>query len=454
MSLIKNALSSFKNIHFQSLLGNGVMAIVNMVVISILFRSLTIYDLGVYSFFMVLYNLIDTLKAGFLTNAFITFYTGTTRERANEIAGSSWTLALLISVGLIVINIPTYFIALHIDNYGTALYLKYFSIVAISTLPTFMANLIVQAEKRFDRLFWLRLINQVLFLGSIIVLTFLKNANITSILWAFTITNFVTSFIIMLFGWTNLHTLKHSTKHAINEIFNFGKYSVGTSISTNLFRVTDTFFVNFYLGAPAMAIYTLGGRWMQIVEIPILSFATSGMPILAGHYNSGHKDDMIKSMKKLIGMLSVGIFVLAILAIIFANPLIMLIGGHQYEGSMAPNLFRIFISIAVLFPADRFFAMTLDVIKKPKINFYKILIMLAANLIADFIGISLFKSVYSIVITNIVPVVIAIIIAYIPLQKYYKFSFWNIYVVGYHELILLIKHLYKSLLHKEAPLKS
>jgi O-antigen/teichoic acid export membrane protein len=173
------------------------------------------------------------------------------------------------------------------------------------------------------------------------------------------------------------------------------------------------------------------------------------MPSLSGYYNTGQKEEMMYVMEKLIGMLSIAIFVIAMLAIIFANPLIMLIGGDKYIGSAAPNLFRIFISIAVLFPADRFFALTLDVIKKPKINFYKILIMLLVNLIADFIGISFFKSVYAIVITNIFPILTAIIIAYVPLQKYYKFNFWNMYVVGYKEIIIFIRESYQLLIKKE-----
>src|SRR4051812_36226720 len=111
MSLIKNALSSLKNIHFQSLLGNGIMAVLGMVTQGMLFRALSINDLGVYVLFMVLYTLVDTIKTGFLTNAFITFYTGVSEKRANAVAGSTWMLALIISAALIVINIPTYFIA-------------------------------------------------------------------------------------------------------------------------------------------------------------------------------------------------------------------------------------------------------------------------------------------------------------------------------------------------------
>lgn len=454
MPFIKSVLSSLKNIHFQSLLGNGIMAIFGLIITALLFHELSVYDAGVYFFFMMLYNFIDTVKAGFLTNAFITFYAGTSRERGHEIAGSSWTLALIISVGLIILNIPTFFIASYVTDSGTALYLKYFSIVALSTLPTFMANLVVQGDKRFDRLFWLRLINQALYMAAIIMLMFMKKVSLTSILIAFTATNFIAGFIIMFFGWTMFTSIKHTTKNALVEIYHFGKYSVATSLSSNLFRVTDTFFINFYLGAPAVALYNLGSRWMPIVDIPLQSFASSSLPLLSEYYNNEQKDQLIHVMKKMIGMLSIGIFLLAILAIIFAEPLILLVGGKQYIGSQAANLFRMFISIAVLFPADRFAALTLDAIKKPKINFYKILIMLLVNLVADFIGVSIFKSVYAVVATNIFPVLAGIIISYIALQDYSRFSFWNIYVVGYDETKVFIKNLYKTLFGKKTSIEN
>ena len=454
MPFIKNVLSSLKNIHFQSLLGNGVMAVFGMITTAMLFHVLSVYDAGVYFFFMMLYSFIDTVKAGFLTNAFITFYAGTTRERANEVAGASWVLALIISIALIILNIPTFFIASHISDSGTALYLKYFSIVAISTLPTFMANLVVQGDKRFDRLFWLRLVNQLLYMAAIVILMIMKKATLISILIAFTVTNFIAGFIIISFGWTMLGSIKHTTKKALIEIYHFGKYSVGTSLSANLFRLTDSFFINFYLGAPAVALYNLGSRWMPIVDIPLQSFASSSLPVLSEYYNNDQKGELIHVLKKMTGMLSIGIFVIAILAIIFADPLILIIGGKQYIGSQAPNLFRIFISIAVLFPADRFSALTLDAIKKPKINFYKILIMLVVNLVADFIGVSMFKSVYAVVVTNIFPVLTGIIISYIALQQYYKFNFWNIYVVGYDETKVFIKKLYSTLLGKETQIES
>lgn len=449
MPFVKNILVLFKNIHFQSLFGNGVMALLGMVTISILYRTLSVHDIGIYVFFMTMLVLIETLKSGFLTTAFIKFYSGTDVNRASEVVGSAWLLALTVSGCLLIINLITFFLSSYISNQGTILFLKYFSLVSLSGLPSFMANIVVQAERRFDRLFCMRLINQVLFTGTIVTLIFLKKATLNSIILTYSISNVVTSIVVVLLGWTKIELIKYCNKKVFWEIFHFGKYSMGTSISSNLFAVTDTFLINFFLGPAALAVFNLGGKLLQIVETPLGSFAASGMPGLAGYYNNNQKEEMIYMMKKMIGMLTIAIVVIAVVSIIFAEPIIRLIGGEKYIHTEAPQLFRIFISTAILYPVDRFFALTLDVIHKPKINFYKILIMLAVNLIADYVGLKIYHSVYVIAIANLVPIIVAIAISYVPLNSYFKFGFWNIYKIGYKEVILFLKQLYYTLFTKK-----
>jgi hypothetical protein len=61
----------------------------------------------------------------------------------------------------------------------------------------------------------------------------------------------------------------------------------------------------------------------------------------------------------------------------------------------------------------------------------------------------LFKSPYAIALTNVLSLLAAIIISYVPLNKYYKFNFWDTYLIGYQELILFIKQTYNSLFEKE-----
>jgi len=439
MSNTKKIFSSFKNIHFQSLIGSVTMSLLNMLMIAILYHTLSMIEMGVYVFLMTLIALIDTIKAGFLNIPFVTFYSGTDEDNAIDVAGSSWCLALFISGALLLINIGTWFISFYFTNAGLVLFLRYFGIISTTTLPIFMATLVVQAEKRFDRLLWLRLVNQLLFTATVVMLIFLRKSNLTNILIGYTVCNVVSSAVSICIGWSKIEAIGKATKKTFWELFHFGKYSAATNISSNLFRVTDTFFINFFLGPTALAMANLGGRLIQIIEIPLSSFVSSSMPGLSGHYNNNQNDLLILTMKKVIGMLTWVVFFIAILSVIFADPLITLIGGSKYAGSIAPNLFRIFIVITVFYPTDRFFALTLDVIHKPKINFYKILIMLSVNLLFDVVAVIFFKSVYAIVIPNIFPVVIAIVIAFIPLNKFYRFNFLSIYVIGYQSLISSVK---------------
>lgn len=445
MTLIKKAISIFQNIHVQSLIGNGVMAIFNMLGLALLYRALSINDIGIYVLFMTLIGLIDTVKSGLLTSAFLKYYSGTSHERSKEVIGSTWILALIITGLFLIINLVSLFTISYYSNSGIILLIKYFGLITISTLPSYMANLTVQGEKRFDRLLWLRMINQVLFVSILIFQIWTKQSSLKYIILNYAFSNFVASIATIIFGWTKINTIKYANVKTIKDIFNFGKYSMGTSLSANLFRVIDIFFINYFLTPSALAMYNLGGRLLQFVEIPLLSFAASGMPILAGFYNNNQNEQMIHFMKKLVGMMTIAISGVAIISFVFANPIISLIGGEKYADSDAVYLFRIFMSIAILYPLDRFFSLTLDVINKPQVNFYKILIMISSNLLADYVGILLFKSVFGIAWANLAPVLIAIVISYTYLNKLYKFSLLSILKVGLEECVLLSKKIYQSI---------
>ena len=446
MQVIKKLLSVFKNIHFQSLLGNGVMAVFSMLTVAILYRALSIVEVGVYVLFMTVFGLVDNIKGGFLTAPYIKFYSGAGEERSREVAGSSWVLVLIVSLIVVLLNVPAYFAIPFVKNIGLILFIKFFALTFVSSVPHFMANLAVQSDKRFDRLLWLRLINQFLFTGTVVVLIFIKKSSLNNIIITYIAANAITSITMIALGWARIGDIKYATRSSMKEIADFGKYSMGTSLSANLFGFTDTLMITVFLGPAGLALYNLGSKLNQIVEIPMLSFAASTFPILSGFYNNKQPDELMYTMKKLIGMLSFVIAIAAVIAVIFAEPIIGIVGGAKYIHTQAPNLFRIFISITIFYPADRFFALTLDVIHMPKVNFYKILVMVVVNLVADYVAVTIFKSVYAIALTNIFPVLVAIVISYFPLNKYFKFSFWNIYVVGYKETVLLVKQAYNSLI--------
>jgi O-antigen/teichoic acid export membrane protein len=431
--------TKIQNKHFLSLAGNGIMSVLGMVTYSLLYRSLSLVDIGIWIFFITGFSLLDTFRSGFLTIAFIKFFSGCDEERQKEVIGSTWYIAIIITAFFILLNIPAFLLDKYINDTGFSMLLKWFGVTYILTLPFYIATNIAQGEQKFDRLLYIRMINVGTFIVFVALLIITKQASLDYILYGYLLSSLITSAVTLVMGWCKISYIKNRSKESTRNIYNFGKYSVGTTLSANLFKTTDTFIIKVFLGDAALAIYTLGTKLMEIIEIPLRSFIATAIPILSSFYNQNDKDGVIKNMSKYIGMLTVAFIPLVILSALFADVAIYIIGGSKYVDSEAANVLRIYMTFVLLYPADRFFALTLDVIHKPKINFIKVLVMLAANVIFDFVGIKLFGNIYGIALGSLVPTLIAVAVGYRFLQDYNKFKFWSVFKLGYHDLLMLVK---------------
>lgn len=436
---LSSILTRLNNKYILSLAGNGIMSGVGMITSVILLRALSINEMGIWILFLTCYLLLDTIRSGFLTVAFIKFFSGAEEERGDEIVGSSWIVAIGITALFVVLNIPSYFIAGYVENQGLALFFKWFGITYIVSLPFFVATCILQAKQRFDQLLIIRITNQ----GTFVILLFLfiafDNINIHTVTYSYIFSNILSSLIAIFSGWTLMGKIKYVTKKALLELYHFGKFSVGTALSANLFGTADKFIINFMLGPAALAIYDTGGKLIQVVEIPLRSFIATAMPTLSSYYNKGLKQEVLVVMKKYIGMITIMLVPFVFLTFIFADYIILILGGEKYVASAAPDILRIFMIISLLNPTDRFLALTLDVIHLPKINFYKVIIMLTVTIITDFIGIYITGNVYGVVVASIFPVLTGILISFYALNKRYEsFNFIDIYVLGFQELKILL----------------
>ncbi len=436
-------IEKLKNKHFLSLSGNIIMSGVGMLTFAILYHALSPDQMGVWVFFQATLLLIDTFRSGFLTTAFIKFYAGTEPERANEIMGSTWFLGISITGVFVLLNIPAFFLLPYIGNPGIHIFVQWFSPTFICMLPSFIATCVVQGEQRFDRLLLIRFVTQFCFITWVCLLILLRNVSLQNVVIANMGSSLLASLITIFTGFSRISALRYRTKAAILEIFNFGKFSVGTSLSSNLFRWSDVSIITFLLGPAAVAVYSLGGKFMELVEIPLRSFAATAMPSLSSAYNRKNKEEVIYILKKYAGILTILLIPACLIAVLLADFAIGLVGGGQYVGTkvgiQAANVFRLFMTFALLFPADRFLALTLDVIHQPKINFIKVLVMLAANVIGDFAGIYFLHSIYGVAFTTIIPIIIGASVGFWALRKYQPFKFFDIYRLGYAEVMGFVK---------------
>lgn len=438
LSKFTQILEKLKNPHIVNLLGNAIMTVLNTIQAAIVFNYLSKEGMGNYIIFQSTIGLVDTFRAGLLTTAFITSYAGTSKERSAEVAGSAWFLSLLITGGFVLINSVYLFIPFHLADGGADLFIKWFGLVFIITLPSFIASCIAQAEQRFDRLLYIRSVSTGLSIVLILTLIFTNKLTLMTLVYSGFISGGVTSLMTIVLGWARINTVWKKSTATMKALFAFGKYSVGTSLGSNLFRNSDTYIINFMLGPSSLAVYNLGVRLMELVEIPLRSFAATVMPPLSAAYNQQNKYHVIYLLKKYSGLLTIILIPVVIGSLFFAEVAIWIV-DKKYLSTEAANVLRVFMTFALLYPVERFMALTLDAINQPKVNMIKLIFMLAANVIGDFLGIWIFGNIYGVALATILPIITGMIISYHWLQKYEKFALWDVYKIGWLETQWLIK---------------
>ncbi|SHF55051.1 Membrane protein involved in the export of O-antigen and teichoic acid [Cnuella takakiae] len=439
MFKVKSLIAKLKDKHFLSLCGNGIMAIANMITLALLYRGLALPENGTWIFYQTAVLFVDTFRTGLLTTAVVKFYSGTTKERGEEVLGSTWILILLISAAFILLDLPFILLAGNLKDEGIRIFIKFLPANLLFSIPTVIALCKAQGEDRFDKILYVRAINNGLFLLAILFLWANNQLNLNSIILINLLTILLTGCFVLLSGWSGVKSISKWTASCVKSIFHYGKFTVATSISASLFKVTDSFIINFMLGPAALAVYNAGQRLMEIVEIPLRSFTATAMPVLSASYNQNNKDLFLSTLQKYVGVVTVALIPLLLISFVFADDAIGLIAGGKYQNTEAGNVFRLFVTFALLYPADRFLATALDAIHKPNINFYKVLGMLAINLIADLLGVHLIGNIYGIVMATLFTTLFAVAISNHYIKKNFnEYRFWRSYSWGLKAVIIKI----------------
>ncbi|MEZ2335801.1 oligosaccharide flippase family protein [Mucilaginibacter sp. RCC_168] len=436
------------NKHTLSLASNAIMPVLGMAILSLMARYLSKPDFGDYIFFLIVFTLADTFRTGFMQTSLIKFYAGTDKKRAANIAGSAWYLGFMIVLVFGIGNLLMYFFYFG-NNPNMFMIIKWFSAIFFCTLPAAIAMWILQAEERFDKLFILQLLNQGGFFICILLLTIFQKASFQNALYSYLINNIVSSVITMIIGWSKVKTISSKSWAAIRELAHFGKFSVGTSISSYLLRSSDTFIIKMMFPSELLAVYYIPQRLMEIFEIPLRAFIATALPVMSAAVHREDKRYVSYIMKKYAGMLTIALIPIAIVSFIAADLIIGLLFGGKYQHSDAGNIFRIFMCFVMLLPIDRFFGITLDIIGKPQLNMIKVFIMLAVNIAGDFAGIFIFHNLYGVAIASIFTFFSGAIFGYWALKKHLEFKIGDIFKLGYIELMELLGLLYQRLLKKE-----
>jgi O-antigen/teichoic acid export membrane protein len=392
---------------------------------ALLVRSFPPELFGHWVLYIASAGLVDMFRFGITTTAIIRFLSGSEKEEWKKLVGS-FILIVLIATSVIAVIIWTCQMAfpLPLEHAGYDLFFTWYPVMMFINIPFNTAQVILQAELRFDKILIINSLYSIGFFFVVLVNFLFFKMNLTELVISQLGINFLTSLVCIVNGWDGLKYLGQATKKANKVLLDFGKYTTFTLIGTNLLRSADTLIISLSpMGTAAVALYSIPMKLVELQQIPLRSFVATAFPKMSKESLLGKVQEVRNLFYTYSGAMTYLFAFISILTFVFAEYLVLLLGGHQYvgtdpvTGANGATIVRIFSIYGLLLPIERMTGIGLDSVNRPDRNFQKVLIMTIANVIGDLIAVFVFKSLAGVAIGSVVFTILGVWIGLSYLDK-------------------------------------
>ena len=424
--------------NFLSLTGNLVIAILGISGFALLARSLSLDVFGEWVLFITGGSFVEMFRFGITNTGLIRFLSGADEDSRIKLIGSNALIGLGATVLVAIILVFYYsFFNDAISNSGYNLFFKWYPLLAFLNLPWNNALVVLQADQKYDKILIIKSINSGLFFLVVLVHFFFIEMELNELVIALLIINTITSLVSITLGWDGTKYITQASSDTNKTLLNFGKYTTFTLIGTNLLRSADTLIISLSpMGSAAVALYSIPLKLTELQQIPLRSFVATAFPKMSKASVQGRVQEVKDLFYTYSGALTYLFVIMSLVTFVFADYLVLILSGEQYlkvdpiTGFNVVDIVRVFSIYGLLLPIDRMTGIGLDSINKPNINAIKVFIMVAANLIGDFIAIFVFKSLILVAVTSILFTIIGIWMGMYFLNKELTLSYQEIFSSG------------------------
>lgn len=359
----------------------------------LLVRILSREEFGVWALFLVLANIVEVSKLGFLKNAHIKLIHSSDDAHKPIINSTSFVLNVGLSIGaaILICAFALYLSPIFFDPRITEL-LIFYGISSIFLTPFYQLQFIQAAEFDFKAIFLSTIIRQGFFSFSILIF-FLFDIPMPLLYLA--ILQFVFTILATVVSYNlskkYIRYAKQVGLHWIKQFVDYGKFTAGTNISNIVFKSLDQLLIGSMTNAANVALYNNAIRISNLVEIPALSLAEIMFPKSVQSYQKGGTSEIKEMYEKSVAAILCFILPFTVLVIIFPEPLVLILSGRQYL-DVVP-IVRVTMLYSLIVPFTLQFGTVMDSIGHPKINFILITITAILAGVLIYIAIPIFGSI-------------------------------------------------------------
>lgn len=214
--------------------------------------------------------------------------------------------------------------------------------------------------------------------------------------------------------------------------WNFGKYVVGTNLSSMLYKSIDQFMLGVMISTEAVAKYSIAVRVTNLVEVPTTAISTVVFPQSVKRQQTGGDESVRYLYEKSVGVILALMVPMSLFILLLPRFVVWFVAGDQYADTA--TVLQITILYTLFVPYARQFGTLLDSMGQPRVNFFFTAISMILNVISNYIFIKQFGligSAYGTLITYVVSFVMMQIVITRKLKVrtlrtfYYMFEFYG-----------------------------
>ena len=437
--------SIVRNNNFLSMFGNVLFAGMAFIAFAILARSYTPADFGRYMIFVVGGTFIEMFRFGLTRTSMVKSLASSDSQRHPSLEGAGYAIGLVVTLAINLLIWLAFILIPDVESSNFYYFLKWYPWLSLANLPMNNAINLVMARERFDRLLVIRFISSTIFLAYVVANFLVLKRSIEYTVVVQIVSQLAASVVCMVLGWDSVKSIRHASWQAAHELLSFGKYSMGTLISTSLLKSADTFILGLIpiLGVDAVAIYSIPLKLTEILEIPLRSFAATVYPRMAKASSLDNPQQVSGLLTDYTGMLLLLFIPMLLFCEVFAQPLVLLFGGAQYLAAIP--IFRMYILYGLFLPIDRLTGVALDAIGKPKVNLYKVLVMATINIAGDVVAIVVLKSLIAVAAVTVFNTFVGAYIGYAVLRRHLSINVNHLFIRGWNLISAKRRELYGHL---------
>ena len=334
----------------------------------LLLRGLSKADFAAWGLFLVLTYFLEMGRSGLLQNGFITFWATAPADRSS-MASTSACMNLSFSV------LSTLLLAGGL-NWLSAMYeapqLK--AVLPVYFLTNFVMaalyhfNFVAQANHEFRGIFWSTFFFRgVLFAWILLCWCLNLPFLLPQMAWAMCAGAGIGCLFSMVYARPFLPAWQWPTWHWARQLTAYGRYVLGTNLSTMFYKNIDKLTLGSLIGPSAFAVYDAAGKITQMVEAPSFSIAAAVFPQSAQRMATEGVAGVRSLYENSVAAILALILPFVAFALVAAKPMVLIFAGAGYEDSA--NILRITAFFGLFMPFAVQFGTILDSTGRPAVNF-------------------------------------------------------------------------------------